>query len=250
MAKSLAEKVYPEIAFGGYSRVDGTVQFYSRVQALLTAGAKVLDVGCGRGKHSEDPCALRRRLGDFRGEGRHVLGIDTELAGETNPIIDEFRQLKQVDRWPVESHSIDVAVSNSVLEHVERPDEFFSESWRVLRPGGYLCFRTYNKWGYVGVCARLAPNRLHARVLGVAQRDRKEHDIFPTLYRCNTPGKIRRALARQGFRSYVYTHEAEPAYLRFSPALYWIGSYVHKLIPPPLRWCILAYAQKPVDATT
>ena len=153
MTKSLAETVYPEIAFGGYSRVDGNVQFYSRVQALLTPDAVVLDIGCGRGKQAEDSCSFRRKLYDFRGERRRVVGIDVAPAGANNPLIDEFRLLENVDRWPVEDGSVDVAVSMSVLEHVERPETFFSETWRVLKPGGYFCFRTYNKWGYVGLCA-------------------------------------------------------------------------------------------------
>ena len=44
MSKSLLEAVYPEATFGGYSRVDGTVAFYSRVQSLLGPGAVALDV--------------------------------------------------------------------------------------------------------------------------------------------------------------------------------------------------------------
>ena len=249
MADSVAASVYPEINFGGYSRVDGSVEFYSRVQALLTPDATVLDVGCGRGRHAEDSCRFRQELSDFRGQGRRVVGIDVSDAGSANPLINEFRKIDDVDHWPVESGSIDLAIANSVVEHVERPQQFFAEAWRVLRPGGFLCFRTYNKWGYVGICARIVPNSMHAKVTGYVQRDRKEHDVFPTLYRCNTPGKVRRALRSQGFRYFVYTIEAEPSYLRFSPLLYRIGATVHTLIPPAFRWVILAYGQKPTEAS-
>jgi SAM-dependent methyltransferase len=245
MAKSLAESVYPEIEFGGYSRVDGTVEFYSRVQSLLTPTARVLDIGCGRGKDADDPCAFRRALCDLRAPGRHVLGIDVDPAAATNPLVDEFRKIDDVDRWPLEAESVDLAVANSVIEHVEYPDRFFREAWRVLRPGGHLCFRTYNKWGYVGVCARLVPNRLHARTTSFVQTEREAHDVFPTLYRCNTPGAVRRALRRQGFHCLVYTAEAEPSYFRFSRLLYRLGAWFHKIIPPPFRWGILAFARKP-----
>jgi SAM-dependent methyltransferase len=245
MSKTLQESVYPETAFGGYSRVDGNVAFYARIQAILTSATTVLDIGCGRGRHADDPCAFRRFLCDLRAPGRVVLGIDVDPAGAANPLIDEFRHIDDVDHWPVESESIDVAVANSVVEHVQNPAQFFAEAWRVLRPGGHLCFRTYNKWGYVGICARLVPNRFHAKVTSFAQGDRKEHDVFPTVYRCNTPGAIRRALRRQGFASWVHASEAEPSYLRFSPLLYRIASHVHRIIPPPLRWCILAFAKKP-----
>jgi SAM-dependent methyltransferase len=245
MAQNLSESVYPEIAFGGYSRVDGTVVFYSRVQSLLGAASRVLDVGCGRGKDAEDDCRFRRSLCDLRRPGRHVMGIDVDQDGAENPLIDEFRVIHDTNHWPVESESTDLVIANSVLEHVDNPDQFFSEAWRVLKPGGYLCLRTYNKWGYVGICARLIPNRRHGQVTAFVQRDRDEKDVFPTLYRCNTPGAVRRALRRRGFGSWVHTLEAEPSYLRFSPLLYRIGSYAHRIIPAPLRWSILAFAVKP-----
>ncbi len=244
MSKSLLEAVYPEATFGGYSRVDGTVAFYSRVQSLLGPGAVALDVGCGRGKDADDNCAFRRTLCDLRGKDRRVIGIDVDPAAFQNPLIDEFRKIDDVDRWPIGDEEVDLLVANSVLEHVQHPDRFFAEAWRVLRPGGVICLRTYNKRGYVGICARLVPNKFHAKVTGFAQGDREEHDVFPTVYRCNTPGAIRRALRRQGFDACVYAIETEPSYLKFSPILYRVGAVVHKLIPPPLRWTILAFGRK------
>lgn len=245
MTADLAERVYPEIAYGGYSRVDGTVAFYSRIQALMPPHAQVLDVGCGRGKDALDRCEFRRQLTDLRRPGRQVTGIDVDAAGTENPIIDAFQLIEDVDHWPVPDSAYDVVVANSVLEHVERPAQFFSEAWRTLRPGGYLCFRTYNRWGYVGLCARLIPNRHHSKVTSYAQEERDHQDVFPTLYRCNTPRAIKRALRTQGFRYFVYSIEAEPSYLRFSPILYRAGAIAHRLIPPSLRWSIMAFAQKP-----
>ncbi|MCC6494484.1 MAG: class I SAM-dependent methyltransferase [Pirellulales bacterium] len=248
MPRDLPRSVYPEIAFGGFSRVDGTVQFYARIQALLPESGVVLDVGCGRGRASEDPCEYRRRLCDLRAPGRRVIGIDVDSRGVENPLVDDFRKIDDVDHWPVADASVDVAVANSVVEHVARPKQFFAEAWRVLKPGGLLCFRTYNKWGYVGVCARLTPNRYHSKVTSFAQTDREEHDVFPTVYRCNTPRAVRRALVAQGFESCVYTLEAEPSYLSFSSVLYRLGSRLHRMIPPGLRWTILAFARKPAAA--
>jgi SAM-dependent methyltransferase len=250
MNRDLAQRVYPEIAFGGYSRVDGTVSFYSRVQALLSPEATILDIGCGRGLQAEDPCTLRRALCDLRAPQRRVLGIDVDPEGAANPLVDEFRQIADTNHWPVETASIDLAIANSVVEHVAEPEKFFAEAWRVLRPGGYLCFRTYNKWAYVGVCARLVPNRLHAKVTARVQTERHEHDVFPTLYRCNTRRAVRRALGRQGFESIVLMHEAEPSYLQFSPLIYRVAAVLHRLFPPFMRWMIFAYARKPGGAAS
>ena len=42
-------RFYPENEAGGFSRLDGTVQFYQRVRALLGPGHRILDFGAGAG---------------------------------------------------------------------------------------------------------------------------------------------------------------------------------------------------------
>jgi len=49
------EIFYPESRFGGFTDIDGTMVFYSRVNALIEPSFHVLDLGCGRGAHVEDP---------------------------------------------------------------------------------------------------------------------------------------------------------------------------------------------------
>ena len=44
---------------------------------------------------------------------------------------------------PVPDGSCDVVVSTQVLEHVEHPDTYLSECFRVLRPGGRLLLTTH-----------------------------------------------------------------------------------------------------------
>jgi hypothetical protein len=48
-------RFFPETRFGGFTYVDGTVNFFTRVNALLEPGSVVLDVGCGRGGYVADP---------------------------------------------------------------------------------------------------------------------------------------------------------------------------------------------------
>ena len=235
---------YPEAAFGGFTRCDGTIPFLDRVHALLPARGRVLDVVCGRGQQSEDPCDHRRRLADLRGGERRVIGIDVDPAAAANPFLDEFRRIDDVLRWPVEDASVDLAISVSVLEHVPEPDAFFDEVARVLKPGGVLCLRTPNKRSYPAVAARLVPNRFHARVVGTAQRDRKAEDVFPTVYRCNTARALRRQCRRHGLDHAVYSIEGEPSYLQFSPLLYRLFAVLHPLTPPSLRTTLFLFARK------
>jgi SAM-dependent methyltransferase len=236
---------YPEARFGGFTDVDGTLAFYGRVRALLPPDGVVADVGCGRGAHRDDPVAWRREVRVLRGRAKHVVGIDVDPAAGDNPFLDEFRQIGPDGRFPLQDASYDLVVSDFVLEHVRDPRFFFAECHRVLKPGGHLALRTSNARGYVAVAARLIPNRQHASVVGRAQEARKAVDVFPTVYACNTVGKLRRELARSGFDAVVYGYEAEPRYFAFSRLLYALAVLHQRFAPRALRVSLLAYARKP-----
>jgi SAM-dependent methyltransferase len=178
MKREHLKRRYPEAEFGGFSDVDGTVAFYARVSALLTADMTLVDFGCGRGASAQDPVVYRRNLLTFRGRVRRVIGVDVDGHGINNPTIDEFRLLAPDGIWPIESSTVDLVLSDSVMEHLPDPDLLFSQAARVLREGGCLCMRTPNRWGYVAVVARLIPERFHKKVLKRAQPLRLEDDIF------------------------------------------------------------------------
>jgi SAM-dependent methyltransferase len=243
-SKGLKEIYYPECEFGGYSRVDGTVAFFTRVQSLARPEMVVLDVGCGRGAVADrlerDPWEKCRIL---KGFCRKVIGIDVSDAGRQNPLIDEFRRIEG-DRWPVDTGSIDLLVSDAVLEHLPRPDEFFAECRRVVKPGGFACFRTPNRWGYPYIAAAIIPNRFHAKVLGFVQPGRKEKDVFPTVYRANTIRALRRLLKTHQFEGCVYRHIAEPSYLGFSRWTFAIGVYLHRWLPSILWPGLYVFARR------
>lgn len=241
---SLIESNYPESRFGGFSNCDGTIAFYVRVQSLLQPDMIVLDVGCGRGaEFNDDKIPYRAQLRLLKGRCRKVIGIDVDPIGQLNPGLDEFRLLDS-DAWPVEDSTVDLIISDFVLEHIENRNGYFSEVQRVLKPGGIFCARTANKIGYVGLLARLIPNRRHAKILGQVQLTRKELDVFPTKYQVNTVWTIRRMLKKYGLDGVVYGYEAEPSYLQFSSLLYRVGKYIHMLTPPAFRTCLFVFARK------
>ncbi len=162
-----------------------------------------------------------------------------------NPGLDEFQRIDGVSAWPIADASIDLIVSDFVLEHIDNPEAFFTQVARVLKPGGVFCARTPNRIGYVGLVSSIIPNRRHARVLEVAQKDRKEMDVFPTYYRVNTVWAMRRVLKRAGLEGVVYGYEAEPSYLQFSALAYVVGRYLHAFTPSALRTCLFVFARKP-----
>ena len=242
MMMNSKEKYYPETRFGGFTDLDGTVAFFSRVNSLIDGSSVVLDVGCGRGEYSEDPIPLRKNLRVLQGKAGKVIGIDVDQHAQTNPFIDEFH-LIQGDSWPIESNSIDLIVCDNVLEHINNPEQFFTEIHRVLKNGGFLCARTPNRWSYIALAATLIPNKLHSKVTSAVQDNRQEEDVFPTLYKCNSIGKLKRIMKRSDFDGIAYGYEAEPSYLSFSRAAYFFGVLHQRFAPGFLKPAIFAFGK-------
>lgn len=108
--------------------------------AGLKPGQTVLDLGSGAGL---DAFVARAEVG----AGGHVIGVDmtpemvakaranAQKSGHRNV---EFR-LGEIEHLPVLSDSVDVVISNCVLNLVPDKRRAFAEILRVLRPGGHFC---------------------------------------------------------------------------------------------------------------
>ena len=108
--------------------------------AGLRPGQTVLDLGSGAGL---DAFVARAEVG---ADG-HVIGVDmtaemiakaranAQQSGYRNV---EFR-LGEIEHLPVLSDSVDVVISNCVLNLVPDKRRAFAEIFRVLRPGGHFC---------------------------------------------------------------------------------------------------------------
>jgi SAM-dependent methyltransferase len=241
--KAYLERIHPEIAFGGFSEVDVSIAFYTRVHSLLEPSFVALDIGCGRGSHAQDPLPFRRNLLTLRGKCRRVIGIDVSKPSAENPMIDEFRLIED-GQWPVENESVDLCICQNVLEHVEDPAALFAESARVLRDHGLLCIRTPNAWGYAAIAARLIPNRWHASVLKMLGRVADSRDVFPTPYRCNTVSKIKSMMRRHGFEACVFTKAIDPEYLLFSRITSYLEALIQRFSPRIFKPVLFAFGRK------
>ena len=107
--------------------------------AQINEGDTVLDLGSGAG----NDCFVAREL---VGEKGKVIGLDmtetminkarqnTDKLGFNNV---EFR-LGDIESMPIGGNSIDVIVSNCVLNLVPNKEKAFNEAFRVLKPGGHF----------------------------------------------------------------------------------------------------------------
>lgn len=173
-------------AVGGFEPNDLTIDFFERVRALTPAKANIVDFGAGRGEWLEDPSSRRRDIADLRDIAGRLVGVDVAPAVLTNPSLDEAFVIDGSSPLPIEDGWADIVVSNWVIEHVDDPRWFVEECSRIVKPGGWMCGRTPNKFGYIGLGARIVPNARHVRVLRRLQPDRKAEDVFPTRYKLNT----------------------------------------------------------------
>jgi arsenite methyltransferase len=108
--------------------------------AALAAGETVLDLGSGAGN---DAFIARHEVGP---EGR-VIGVDMtpEMIAKARANAArlgydnvEFR-LGEIEHLPVAADSVDVVISNCVLNLVPQKARAFAEIFRVLKPGARFC---------------------------------------------------------------------------------------------------------------
>jgi arsenite methyltransferase len=158
--KDVVRSVYEQIAAGGGERVARNLYDDEELaevpgeaiawalgvgnpirHAGLRPGETVLDLGCGGGI---DTILAARRVGPMgRAIGIDLLNemVDRALTNAREAGVDgwtEFRQGEMED-LPFSDESIDVVVSNGVINLSPRKSRVLAEVYRVLRPGGRMC---------------------------------------------------------------------------------------------------------------
>lgn len=228
----LEHRIYREANVSGFAHVDQEVGFYTQVAALLRPNDILLDFGAGRGEFTEtDPSRYRRYLQNFRGRCAHVDGCDIDPVVLGNPTLDAAKVMDLGEPLPFEDERFDLIIARYVFEHIQNPEFTARELLRVLKPGGWICAMTPNKWGYVAIASRLIPNKAHARALSLIQPSRPPQDIFPTAYKLNRPSAVRRNFGNSA-EVYWYSTSGVPSYHFGSEAMFRVFQLIHRLTPP------------------
>jgi ubiquinone/menaquinone biosynthesis C-methylase UbiE len=113
----------------------------------MEGGPTIVDLGTGPGLLSIELCKLLPHV--------WIIGVDPSLKmldiarknAEDVGISNYETRSGRAEEMPVESNSVDLVVTQSSLHEWDSPQKAFSEIFRVLRPGGALILKDYNrKW--------------------------------------------------------------------------------------------------------
>lgn len=112
----------------------------ANILSLITKdpNARMIDLGCDEGSWTE-------KLGE-KICSRNLFGSEVV---EDRRLLCEKKGIRTYDfdlnvPFPIESNSFDVVHSNQVIEHLYDTDNFISECFRILKPGGYTLVSTVN----------------------------------------------------------------------------------------------------------
>lgn len=105
----------------------------------IKAGDIVLDLGCGAGF---DAFLAAKKVGDI---GK-VIGVDMtqEMIDKAKSIAEKYNyknvdfKLGEIENLPIDDSSIDIIISNCVINLVSDKLKVFKESSRVLKQGGRM----------------------------------------------------------------------------------------------------------------
>lgn len=154
--------------------------------------AKVLDLGCDDGLWTLE---LAKKIGSTNIYGVDVIDKRLEIAKKSG-IVTKNSDLNSI--FPFEDNFFDVIHTNQVIEHIVYLDDFISEVYRILKPGGYVVVSTENGSSWHNIFAAI----LGWQTFSSAIMSTKAIGV-------GNPLSINRSISREGTSAYLkaWTHK-------------------------------------------
>jgi ubiquinone/menaquinone biosynthesis C-methylase UbiE len=201
-----------------YERIPGYIfsndVFENWIKESLKKDSVWIDAGCGSNSLTDE----------FSIYSKSGTGIDMTVHPELKNAGKFIKS--DLANLPLENESIDVIVSNMVVEHLAEPHNALAEFYRILKPGGDFIFRTTNRYyptQFFGhLFSKKTKDRIINRVFGV-----ESHDIFSTHYKLNSLKKIKKTLPAEGFS--IYRLEAIEDLHLFNKLVFRVSCFFYRI---------------------
>jgi ubiquinone/menaquinone biosynthesis C-methylase UbiE len=204
----------------------GQEHYVAALNESLHPGDRWLDIGCGRQIVPSFAMPLDRQRA-MLSRAALLVGLDADPAICEHPLLHS-KVMGRGETLPFADESFDLVSANVVVEHVEFPDRFLREVYRILRPGGRFLFHTPNRVFYLTRLASLVPDRIKKSIVWLLER-RHSEDVFPTHYRMNTVKEVRWLAETGGFELQTLRVVGSVGSFGFLGPLGWLECLVLKL---------------------
>jgi len=165
---------------------------------------------------------------------KKVIAVDIDKQAIGNNKYASQKIVANIEKLPmIKSGSIDVVLSEWVIEHLREPQEAFKETARVLKKGGLYIFETPNTRNFIIKIIRLAKRISNKKTQKLSAKyllDKKEEDIFPAYYRANSAEFLDENLQKAGLEKLYLGRTGCPGYFRAWPWLLWLELQLEKLL--------------------
>jgi ubiquinone/menaquinone biosynthesis C-methylase UbiE len=158
-----------------------------------------LDIGCGRRL-----CGDETLNAELPRRARLVVGCDRDPHLSRHSSIENL-VLCDAAALPFRHGAFNLVTASMVLEHLEKPDVVFAEVARISQPRSAFVVFTPNRFNYAMVIASVTPFWFHVLWKKLSHYFARgewrdfDDDLFPTWYRANTRGRLRRLMGKAAF---------------------------------------------------